>query len=159
MPCRCNPTIIVDPPPCTGCLIIRSLLVSCTNSPQPCNDSGVIQLSVYNDVSACVGCDAEYTIESFDPNAFSSVTVDNTGMLTFITNGLPKAPGFYNIVYKVTCPCMGISAEGTIKVCIRDLCAFAGCEVWQTCDPCTGICTDLPQEVSVTGTPQEVSVN
>lgn len=157
MPCRCIPTVIVDPrPPCNGCLLVRNFKISCTNSPEPCNDTGMLDLALYNNITACTGCSVVYSVEDYDTNVFSSVTVTPDGDLVFTTNNLPKTPGVSIICYRVTCPCSNTTAEGAVEVCIKNICNT--CELWQTCDPCTGICVDIQPEISIQQGPQEISI-
>lgn len=152
MACNCIPNIIQTPPsnnPCENCLKVVSLRYSCTDGPSPCGDSLVVDLSEYNDVTACDCGSVVYSIKSFDTEAFSSVSVTSGGILTAVTSD-----NFVNreealIVYKVDCPCNILSATGNIYVCKKNLCANVLCDAGYYCDQCDGECKEASSDLDI----------
>lgn len=155
MACRCSSvTVIVDPGPktCSGCLKAVSLRVGCDGGPLPCGNTQEIDLAEYNDTTACDGCDAIYTVHSYDTAAFASVTITSAGLLEYETTDLYERYKEYDIIYDIDCPCSILSASGRIKVCMKHPCDH--CDSDEVCNPCTGDCDPLDPEILIDGTPE-----
>lgn len=155
MACRCsNVVIIVDPPggTCTGCLKVVSLRIGCDDGPDPCGDTGSIDLSTYNDLSACDGCTPVYSLVSYDEDGFASATVSSVGLLEFTTSDNYVRHEEYSIIYKVDCPCDILSATGAVYICMKNPCD--PCDEGEECNPCTGNCDPIDPEIQVDGTPE-----
>lgn len=150
MLCGCVP-IIVDPPQnCTNCLIVRDLRFPCYQGPLPCggvNGTIVVDLSQYNDVTACTGV-INYTLQYFDPVGLMNVSLSAAGVLSAETTSTFTPYAEYEIRYKVTCSNSILSAEGSVYVCMQNSCPV--CPPGEYCDPCTASCTPVPPEVLLT---------
>lgn len=158
MACRCNSvTVIVDPGPktCSGCLKAVSLRIGCDGGPLPCGgDPGTqeIDLSEYNNITACSECDAIYIIKSYDTDAFVSVTITEAGLLEYETSENYTRYEEYEIIYEIDCPCSILSASGRVRVCMKHPCG--SCDSDEVCNPCTGDCDPIDPEILINGTPE-----
>lgn len=147
MPCNCRNIQIVTPTPtstCDDCLIVNSLRLPCDDGPDPCGDTISIDLTEYNDLSACDCGSPVYSLVSYDEDAFTTATVSSVGLLEATTADWYGFNEYPIIRYKVDCPCSLLSASGNVYVCFANPCPI---ECHATCDPCTGECP--PEELDL----------
>ena len=155
MACGCigNPVVVVNPT-CEDCLKIVSLRYACADGPAPCGGSEgtlVEDLALLNEVTACDCGTAIYSIDSYDTDAFSSVTITSGGVLTAVTTSNFINKKEYLIVYKVDCPCSILSGTGNIYVCMKNLCVGSDCASGEYCDQCDGLCKDSSSDLGLGG--------
>lgn len=140
MACNCIPRIVPANPvaTCKDCIIAKSLRFGCDDAPNPCGETVTVDLSNYNETSVCKNCSVTYQIESYDHKGFSSVTINNSGVLTYTTSNDFEKNKEYEIVYKVICPCSNpiLSSSGKVYVCKKDLCKTA--PKGAACNNCNG---------------------
>lgn len=150
MACKCSPTVVTtSQKDCEGCLKLSSLRYSCTDGPSPCGDTLIVDLSEYNDLSACDCGTPVYSIKFFDVDAFSSVSVTSNGVLTATTNSDFVKLKEHLITYKVDCPCSILSGTANIYVCKFDECVGVDCDPGQICDQCDGTCVDASSDLDI----------
>ncbi len=153
MACNCSATVITPATTsCEGCLKLSSLRYTCTDGPAPCGDSLVVDLSEFNDVTACdCGTSAQYSIVEFDTDFFTSVTVTSAGVLTAVTSNDFTAWEEGMIKYRVNCPCNILSGTANIYVCKKDLCAGVTCDSGEICNQCDGTCIAAESDLDISG--------
>lgn len=146
MPCNCGNFHIVPPAPkkCDDCLVVNSLRLACDDGPDPCGDTITIDLTEYNDVTACDCGTPVYSLVSYHEEAFEDVEVTSDGQLTATTGEWYVYDDYPVIRYKVDCPCNILSASGNVYVCFKNPCPT---ECYNNCVACTGEC--LPEDLDV----------
>lgn len=123
--CNCGPYVVIDPPPgpCpTGCLRLASFSIPCSDGLTPGSDILDIDLSEYNDVTACEGCDVVYTVYSYDLAVLNIATItgDSTLSVQVDEDTVAVLPQYTEIIYKVVCPCSNLSNYGSVKICVKE---------------------------------------
>lgn len=149
MPCNCGNVKVVTPPPsqpCDDCLIVNSLRLACDDGPDPCGDTISINLTDYNDLSACDCGVPVYSLVSYDEDAFVTATVSSAGLLEAETAEWYEFNEYPIIRYKVDCPCSLLSASGNVYVCFKNPCPL---ECHDNCEPCTGECSEEELDIEV----------
>jgi len=149
MPCNCGNFHVVPTPPasrCDDCLVVNSLRLACDDGPDPCGDTFTIDLSDYNDLSACDCGTPVYSLVSYDGDAFASVSVSSVGLLTATTDNWYAFNEYPVIKYLVDCPCNLLGASGNVYVCFKNPCPT---ECYDSCDACTGLCPEIPLDLEV----------
>lgn len=133
--CHCNVTVVPPVAPCSGCLLVNDILVGCADGPLPCGTTVQIDLAANNTLTACTGVPV-WSIKYFDSIAFTNVTLDQNGILTFDTTNFYKAGKDFLIRYEVDCPNSILRGEGDVKVCFKNPCD----PTCKNCNPCTSNC-------------------
>jgi hypothetical protein len=87
-------------------------------------------------VTACKDCTAVYSIKKYDTEAFASVSITSSGVLTYVTSAAFIKQKEREITYKITCPCSNLSTTAKVKVCMKDLCRTA--PAGAVCNQCDG---------------------
>lgn len=150
MPCNCRNIKVVTPTPsssCDDCLIVNSLRLPCDDGPDPCGDTISIDLTTYNDLTACdCGDDPVYSLVDYDEAAFASATVSAEGLLEAETDEWYEFNEYPIIRYKVDCPCNLLSATGNVYVCFKNPCSQ---DCYDSCEPCSGDCPELPLDIEI----------
>ena len=144
-PCRCGvPPIIVDPgSSCDDCLKIYSIRIPCDTGPIPGGGEDgtvVIDLSEYNDITACGEGGGTYILFSWDEDFFDSVDVTDEGIVTLVTSSSFDSRVESEVEIRFSCSDTNLSGFGSIFVCKKDLCAGVTCPEGQTCNQLTGEC-------------------
>lgn len=133
--------------PSGNCLLIPTRIVLDPNtSVLPCGGVGVLDIPNVDgyDVSNCGGS-IVWSVVSYNTTAFTTVSVNSSGELTFTTTSNAVVGSFYSIVVKALCdeaPYLSQFIE--IRIPIRDACLLAVCDSGEHCDPCSGFC--VPDE-------------
>lgn len=135
MSCYCFTTVIPPANPCSGCLQVNGLRVGCADGPEPCGNTVQINLAEKNDLTICTGVPV-WSLKYWDPIAFTNVTLNQSGLLSFDTTNYYKHGKEFRITYEVDCPNSIHRAEADIWVCFKNPCDD-GCT---DCNPCTGNC-------------------
>lgn len=148
-PCDCSGSIYVPPvESCTGCLKITSPSVLCEGSTPPGGVTGTLDLAALNTVTAC-SCDVTYTVLEYDTIALEGVTIDENGVLEWTTtdDGVPSS--YVEVKYLVDCGCDGLSGQGIVSICIKNICPTAPCEEGTECNPTTGDCDPIIPNITI----------
>ena len=148
--CSC---INISPPPSSGCdnnciytpnLLSSNQVIACSTTPFDIDINPII-----------VACDttANYSIISYK-NVTGAPTISPT-KITFVPANNDYASA--EIVYRVSC---GIrSSVGKIIIVYKNECIDVVCNSSQKCNKCTGVCEDLPGNLSISKTAKTVSLN
>ncbi len=153
MACNCKPKPHTPPQTPGECLCINDLRIGCDEGPAPCGIQRIIDLTLNNDVTASP-CDVVYMLKSFDQGAFQSVTLTEEGILTVVTSNTYVKHEEFEIRYKVDSPCSLLSDEGSVYICMKDLCKSKMCS--NGCDHCTGDCKPIDPEIQITRSKPEI---
>jgi len=142
MNCFCNPVVISTTPKCPGrCLYLSTLRIGCDDGPT-CNETVQLDLAEYNDVSQ--GVNVKYKLTKTSYAGFSSVTITESGVLTFTTDGEITPLEEEEIVYKVYEDGGLLSDTASVYICSVDKCKGVDYDKeTQTCDPCDGTISDI----------------
>lgn len=154
---RCICRVVSTPPPpppgsCENCFYIPSLVLLSEDSVTPCTQTATINIMEHADIDVCsvdtdingdpIICPLTYSVLS-KGKGFASVSVDNTGIVTFITKYEIPTTEYSYINIRVDCNCKGLSAIVNIKVGFKNLCKNTICTTTgEACDPCDGTCKD-----------------
>lgn len=153
---RCNclggVTIITEEPcttACAKCFIPANHVVAIEDRVLPCGGSQIINVAALNDFSeSCTG-NVFYSLNSYDTDAFSSVTITSGGTLTYVFSA-EASPGTYaSITYRARCDNESVGGYGVIQTTPKDECLTSNCTPSQTCNKCTGDCENIPVDLSV----------
>lgn len=159
MACFCSPTIISITPPCKNgrCLRLATLRIGCDDGPS-CGETVQIDLSQYNDVTD--GVNVKYVLTQPSYAGFTSVTLTEAGILTFVTDDEITPNLEEQIEYKAYESAGILSATASVYVCSRDECKFVSYDkVNQTCDSCDGTIQDIV-DISITeGNPAQLDIS
>ena len=140
MACGCTPSLVIPSNPCKDCLQVNSLIYGCDDAPSPCGDSFTVDLTVYNDVTACTECTPVYSLVSAESPGVTA-TLTSGGSLVVTTSNYYVQGKLWEIIYKVDCPCSILSATAKVSVCMDNPCDT---ECRGNCNPCSGNCMIVP---------------
>lgn len=125
---------------CEDCLTVTSPVVTCQNSVDGCARTASVEIET--------NCEAAtFTVIQSD-SAFTNVSFTDN-ILSFTTVQAYATPGeYFDIIYRANCN-DGTTALGRARICIKNRCINA-CGENEVCDPCTGDCDAVPDEVLIT---------
>lgn len=148
-PCVCTPSVVIPSPPCDNCLQIPSVIIDPLTAPAPCGVVAVVDIGTLSTLDVCTGT-INWSILSFDEDAFTSVTISAAGVVTLTTADTAVGGQEYTIIGKGACSNSIHSRQFFIKLIVQDLCFNIDCvEGEETCNPCTGDCDPIPPVINV----------
>lgn len=157
-PCGCvtgQPVTINDPTTyqncldCEDCFIVTSPLLLAADGVGPCGKTGTLDVSTANNYDKCATGVPVYKIVNFDTAGFVSATIDQNGIITYVTADSAEAKHYYQIVYRVTCSVEQYGGYGIATIGMKDLCQAVACAEGEKCDPCSGDCVDINADLEV----------
>lgn len=114
-----------------------------SSSVLPCGGSGTVDIGALSDLTACTTT-VNWGLLSWDTDAFESVSINSSGVLSFTTTTAIELNHFYTFTGKVTCDDTLLSQFFTVQVSVKNACLTVMCSGDQICNPCTGTCIDPP---------------
>lgn len=135
--------------PCNGnCLYANDGATNATITPETCPAVGnVFDLKT---ISSYTDCGTNITYDLVYPTTIFANVSEALGVISFEVLPAAVSGATYNIVYTMTCLDFGIQKTGTLTVTTTTLCHGVVCGAFEACDPCTGICNVIPDEISIT---------
>jgi hypothetical protein len=125
-----------------SCLMVSDVTLFSDTSILPCGSSFSVAVGAASDLSVC-DTTVNWGIVSYDADAFSSVSVNSSGVVSGTTTTAAQLNTFYKIVGKAICTETLLSSYFTVKISVRNACLdVASCPDGQECDKCSGTCLD-----------------
>lgn len=131
-----------------SCLVACSDVLDCQAAVGPCGQVGTFDLSTLaHNTTGCAG-PVKYSIECFDNEFLTSVSVDrNTGILTWVTGDVKTVRKYTEVTFLIECladceGCGALKSAGTFHIGVKDQCIAHSCQECEYCDPCDGLCKD-----------------
>jgi hypothetical protein len=124
------------------------IIVGCENSIGPCdvNDTLKIPFDCF-----CFTCDnPSFKITNSDSIKYATVvSIDKTG-LTIKPDGTGTANSKVHVEFIATCKndCEVKSDHGSVSIYLKDLCKGVLCDSGLSCNPCTGECNVVSNDLS-----------
>ena len=142
-PCTCSAVSVEYPSggcPSGNCLRIGSAIITAV---LPCGVNETFDILAISDVDICETT-ILWALLSYDTAAFSSASINSSGVLSFTTTSAATPRSYYTFTGVATCSGTTISQYFTIKVPIEDICYGHVCaDVDTICSPCSGVCVDI----------------
>lgn len=150
-PCLCNGCTDCEATQSGGCdqglcLKAANLVIHSNNSILPCGGSGTANIGAASDLTACTTTVNWFILPvsegGYDDDAFTSVSIDSDGVLSFTTTTAIQLNTFYTFLGKVTCSDTYLSQFFTVKVSVKNACLDIVCPEDFECNPCDGTCVE-----------------
>ena len=155
-PCICSSPPPGDPPCPDDCNCLKLCNINVNGLSDeavgPCAATGTIDVSddsYGHDLCACGANTVIWGIEDYDKEIFTSATINNAGVLTWVTGG-PDTAGEYGCVI-VCVSCGNLKAYFFVLIGVKDLCYGCSGASCEHCDPCTGEIEAFSVNASLTG--------
>lgn len=131
--------------PSGNCLKAASVVVQGESSVAGCGASKTFDIGTLSDLSVCETT-ITWSLISWDTTAFTSVSINSSGVVSLTTTNAAAAGTAYQVVGKVFCNSTLFSQYFTLTIIVRNLCYGVVCSgATPYCNTCTGGClADLP---------------
>lgn len=127
---------------------VASVVLLPADSVGPCGDAGGVDIAALSDLTICTTA-VTWALVSWDTAAFTSVSINSSGVLSFTSTSAAQAGTYYTFTGVVYCPDTVLSQYFTVQVPIQDLCYGVTCLLPMVCNPCTGACLSAAPDVEV----------
>jgi hypothetical protein len=139
---------------CPDCLLVPPVIKGCHEGVNPCGNNLQVVIDVQNSTN--------FSIQVLEVTNGATATVSGNNMsITTDTSTETSIPGKY-IFARILVTDLDASRQvlSMVQVCVNDPCWNKICsDPNQKCDPCTGLCTDLPCGNVSVGSPANTNNN